>query len=150
MPRELLWGLGLALVILVGYLDWAVGNELYLSFLYLLPIGLVTWFGERSYGLWLSIAAAITKIVADLNGAAYYTNPLVVYWNATVALGAFGIAVYFLSGLRGMREQLEQRVKQQTVASWEEIEVRRQAETAIRRLAAQLSAAEEAERGRLA
>lgn len=48
----LLWSLwGLALVVLIGLVDWVTGPEIALSIFYLVPVSLMTWMTDRPGGI---------------------------------------------------------------------------------------------------
>ena len=83
-------------------------------------------------------------------GILFQEGDIVEGWNLLVGLLASGIVVVLLSKVKTMSEQLEKTVENRTAALMSEVVERKRAEEAQRSLAAQLSAAEEAERTRLA
>lgn len=82
---------GLALVGLIGMVDYATGYEWSWSVFYLAPVALVTWFGGRRTGLLLAAASAATWVLADLAAGHPYSRNVIGLWNG----GVFGL--FFLS-----------------------------------------------------
>jgi signal transduction histidine kinase len=83
-------------------------------------------------------------------GAAVYTNPLLQEWNLLTRLAFFMGSVWLLSTWRSMGKRLAAMVDDRTAALREEIAQREKAQNDLRLLASQLSAAEDAERRKLA
>lgn len=134
------WAVSVAVVVallaVLGYVDAITGPELSLAFCYLVPVILATWFIGRGAGFLLSVASAGTWLVAERYGAAAYAHPWVAYWNATIRLAFFLLAASMLARFKELRDHLHAMVEARTQT--------------LRRLAAQLSEAEDAERRRLA
>jgi diguanylate cyclase (GGDEF)-like protein len=95
-PRSLLLLIGVLGVLLVGLIDRLTGLELSFSILYLLPIGLLAWFGDRRSAVFLSGLAALTWFAVDHLSGVRYVHPLLAYWNAVVRLGFFLAVSYLL------------------------------------------------------
>lgn len=90
--------LALALIFLVGALDYLTGYKLSFSIFYLVPVALAAWYGGRGVGLAICGASATTWLAVD------YTGPVVglpiLFWNAAVRLGFFIITAWLLIELR--------------------------------------------------
>lgn len=99
-PRSVLVALGLLFVVLVGIIDHLTGPELFLSIFYLIPIFLVTWFTARWIGIMMSVASALSWLIADFTAGHTYSHPAVPYWNVAVRFGSFLIATLILSALK--------------------------------------------------
>jgi diguanylate cyclase (GGDEF)-like protein len=97
--------LGLLFVFLVGILDHLTGPQLFFSIFYLFPIFWVTWFTERRIGMIVSLASAVTWLIADFTSGASYSHPAIPYWNASVRLGTFLILTSILSSLKDSLER---------------------------------------------
>ena len=92
---------GVVLVGVVGFLDFATGADLSLSFFYLLPICLVTWYVGRWPGVAVSLLSAGVWLLADyLDVPASFAHSLIPYWNALMRLGFFLITTWALSELQ--------------------------------------------------
>jgi signal transduction histidine kinase len=99
--------LGLAFILALGVVDYLTGPEISFSIFYLLPISMIAWLvGERE-GTAMSVAGAISWLIADWAWH-IYSHAAILYWNATVRLGFFLIVTYALSGLRASRERQEE------------------------------------------
>ena len=106
-PKSRSITLGFLILALVGAIDHLAGPELSLSLFYFFPIFLVTWFTERRSGMMVSIAGAITWLLANytsyLSGhTSFY--PAIVYWNMGVRLVTFLLTTFILSSLKSALE----------------------------------------------
>lgn len=102
VPFSLIFGL--ALVISLGVIDKITGPEISFSIFYLLPIIFVTWLSNKWIGILISIASAITWLLADLMSGQTYSHWLIPYWNAFMRLGFFMIIIYILLRLKSALE----------------------------------------------
>jgi hypothetical protein len=96
----------LLLVGAVGGLDYAVGRDLSLAILYLVPIAAAAWWGGLAHGLLLSLAGALAwHLVQAL--AAPAAAPGARLWNEAVYFGFFAITSSLLARVRAgvLREQ---------------------------------------------
>jgi diguanylate cyclase (GGDEF)-like protein len=87
---------GILVVALIGYADYVTGVEVGFSPFYLVPIALVTWYGDASCGFVISVVAAATWALADRLGGAHYSNEFIPYWNTTIRLTFFLVTVFSL------------------------------------------------------
>lgn len=103
---------GLALVVAVGAVDYATGEELSSSIFYVLPVGLAAWYGSRRLGVLLGLAASATWYGADLAAGATYSAAWIPFWNAGVRLLIFLLIAELLVRLRlalGLQRELAER-----------------------------------------
>ena len=100
--------LGFALVGLIGIVDYLTGSELAFSIFYLIPISLIAWLAGRQAGIALSIAGAVSWLIADLLAGSTYSLPLIPFWNTLVRFGFFLIITHVLSALRSARQRQEE------------------------------------------
>jgi len=121
---------GLAGVGLVGLVDWWTGSEISLSILYLLPIGLTTWFGGLRSGLLVSFAATGVWLTLDSRGVSY-SRPFIPYWNALVRMGFFLLTALLLNRVRSLTLNLEALITKRTAALVSEVEQRKQVEREV-------------------
>ncbi|MDD5274370.1 MAG: GGDEF domain-containing protein, partial [Methylovulum sp.] len=91
----------------IGIADFMTGSELSFSLFYLLPIVLVTWFSGRSFGLAISVIAAITWLVADTLAGHIYSHAIISYWNALMRLGFFVVVTLLLPALKALEHERE-------------------------------------------
>jgi diguanylate cyclase (GGDEF)-like protein len=85
-------------VAVIGWLDFSTGLYLSFALFYLIPIGFVTTFAGRGWGIVTAIVCAVVGMVGDLENVG--TQGIAPYWNATVRLGVFVVVVVVLSQLR--------------------------------------------------
>ncbi|HOQ29342.1 MAG TPA: histidine kinase dimerization/phospho-acceptor domain-containing protein, partial [Armatimonadota bacterium] len=99
--------LAIVMVLFLGLIDYLSGWEV--SILYLFPIAVVSWHGERWRGIVLSICCAVAWLIADLVQA---SQPgALPYWNAGVRLGIFLVISLTLNSLRIARERQKELVE---------------------------------------
>lgn len=77
-------GLGLATA-----LDFLTGYEWVWSLIYLLPIGLLTWYVNQNAGVAASFVAAVAAYLLDLQAGPESVLPAVYLWNGIIRLGFF-------------------------------------------------------------
>ena len=98
---------GFIFVVAVGVVDFLTGSEIAFSLFYLIPIVLVTWFSGRNLGFPISGTSAIAWFVADALSGQTYSQPAILYWNATVRLGFFVIVTLLLPALKELEREKE-------------------------------------------
>ncbi len=131
------------LVLAVGWVDYATGEELSIAILYLVPICLSTWRIGRPWGLAIAFASAVAWLAADSAASHRQGHLLVPYWNAVVLLGFFWVVVYLLSELKASHEGLEGQVEHRTLALRREINEHRQTEERLTQVNDELSQSRE-------
>ena len=139
----------LVLLALLAWLDVITGPKVHLGLLYILPVMFATWIGNRWSGYLLGVAAAVAWFKAGrpaTDGTGILTNGL----NLGIRIFFYLLMVEVLRRLRGVERRLETAVADRTLELRQEIVERNRAEVSLRKLAAQLSAAEDAERRRIA
>ena len=129
-PKGVFGAVVLALLILAGiaFLDYFTGNEVSFSIWYLVAVGVATWFGGRTCGLWIAVLSAIVWFALERLQGVHYSQPWIPYWNALVRLGFFVIVCLLLSKIRALTSNLEGAVRKQTAALTSEIAVRERLE----------------------
>ena len=98
-PHWFVLTLAVAFVAMVGLLDYFTGEEVTLTFFYLMPIVLVTWNLGRALGLVVVGLATIAGQVADISTSG--SNGLVPSWNA---VSKFGLALFVVWLLTAVKE----------------------------------------------
>jgi diguanylate cyclase (GGDEF)-like protein len=98
--------LTVALVGLVGLVDFWAGPEISFAIFYLVPISLAAWWGGFSWGALFSLSGAVVWHLIDVLETAP-THPVVRLWNGVVRFGFFIITSSLLARLRAamLREQ---------------------------------------------
>jgi len=116
VPKPLAAVLALALLGLIGFLDYATGHDLVMSAFYLIPICWAAWDDGRVVGILMATFAAVTWFIADSMSGFIYTYPLVPYWNAVMLFVLFLVVVLLLTAFRKAHHSLEETVRQRTAA----------------------------------
>lgn len=94
--RSFLIGLGILLVVLIGFIDYLVSPDI-ASIFFLIPVALASWFVSEKFGIVISIICTVVWFFINyFKGAAPLTNYLP-YWNACIRL-AFYLTINYLIG----------------------------------------------------
>ena len=86
--------------ILIGVIRFLTGPELALSLFYLLPIGLATWYAGKWAGVMVSLAGAVSWLIADLNMLPAFSSAFIPLLNETFRLTVFLIITLILTKLK--------------------------------------------------
>ena len=87
-------------VVLLGVIDFLTGYEISFSLFYLAPISMASWFAGFRLGLVVSIASAITWLLAEIASGHNYSSPLISAWNTLIRLGFFVIVTVLVDRQR--------------------------------------------------
>ncbi len=129
--RPVLVFVGLAVLLIIGLVDYLTGFEILFSVFYLLEVGLAAWFVGRGFGLLMSFLSVLVWIGGDVAAGARYSNPLIPAWNALILMTFYSIVVWLLASLRNLQRQLEDKVRQRTTALTQEMAERARLEKEI-------------------
>lgn len=77
-----------ALVFLLGYLDYRTGPEISFYVFYLVPVSLAAWSSGRAAGVGVAVLSAVAWFNANAQGS-LFEQPLVVYWNCLARFATF-------------------------------------------------------------
>ena len=116
------------LVLAIGVVDFVMGFETSLLVFYFLPVCLAVALRGRWFGVATAVASVATWVAGDFAAGATFSNSLVPWWNAVIALGTYLVLIWLLSSLLALQAQLEQRVQQRTAALRSEIAERERLE----------------------
>jgi signal transduction histidine kinase len=163
--RQLLaTAVGLALLFFVAWLDWITGVNLHVGMLYLVPCAMAAWYAGRWPGYFLSVIAIALWQQFSEPGADYdvkqtilssQANTHLVYhpyvlWNVGVHLIYYPMVMEVALFLKNTERRLEKMVDTRTAELRGQVIERERAEASLRKLATQLSEAEDVERRRVA
>lgn len=126
------------------------GPYYHVGVLYLIPVALAAWFGGRwpGYGIGLGVIIAWWLIgKGDVGLPAYRPAQ---WFNLLLRVVYYPFVIELIVTRRGMQRRLEKLVDIRTAELREQVAVRQRAEESLHKLAAQLSAAEDAQRRQLA
>lgn len=135
--------LTVAIALGIGVVDYLTGIEISVSILYLVPVAVGVWYGDRRLGLCLAWLGAVVWFAADRAAGASYSHPLIPVWNATVRLGFFLVTAILLHAIKRHAAELEAEVTRQRGALGAEAAQRAELERSLAEVAAQ-------EQGRIA
>ena len=96
---------GIAIIGLLGILDYVTGNELTLSLFYLIPIALVTWVINRKTGLFMSVISGLTLLGAEIAAGQTYSHPIFYLLNTLVRTSFYVVVVYLVAELQKSRKE---------------------------------------------
>ncbi len=132
--RPLLIVAGLAVLVLIGIVDYLTGFEMLFSVFYLLEVGLAAWFVGKGFGVVMSVLSVVVWLGGDMAAGARYSTPLIPIWNALILMVFYFIVVWLLTSLRALHRELETRVQQRTQALRREMAERQRLEEEILRV----------------
>jgi diguanylate cyclase (GGDEF)-like protein len=92
--------MGVGLIAVIGLIDDITGDEIALSLFYVIPISLVTWYVNRSFGIVASTLSAIVWLIADITSGHTYMHIAIYFWNCLVRFGFFFIIISLISSLK--------------------------------------------------
>jgi hypothetical protein len=84
----------MALVGILGIVDYVTGKDYSFSLFYLLPIALITWYTNQTLGVIIAILSALTWLIADITAGNEYLQPIIYFWNTLIRFGFFIIVIY--------------------------------------------------------
>lgn len=123
--------LGILLVVAIGIVSSITGPHLSSSFLYLIPLLLVTRVAGFKVGAPAALLAAGIWLMADLRAGIDFGQPVTPYWNAVMRLGTFLVAISLVSATKSLNSHLEERVTERTAALEAKIAENRELEKSI-------------------
>src|SRR6266404_3718094 len=129
--RGTMTAVSLVLVCIIGYVDFRTGYERSLSLFYLVPISLGTWFVGLTFGLFIATLSVVVWIVSDLAAGI----PAVRIWNAGMALTSYFAFTLVLYKLCTLLRELDQRVRDRTIALQREMAERERLDQEIAEIA---------------
>jgi hypothetical protein len=95
----------IAMVLVIGTIDYITGAQVSIAPLYLVPIAVATWFVSLRAGLLLSGLSAVVRLQDLWLTTHHFSHPLIPYWNGVVEMGFFVVVAYILSRLRSTTER---------------------------------------------
>lgn len=129
--KTLMMSLCLLLVAIIGAVDWITGFELSFLVFYLIPVALAVWFVGDVFAIVISLLSVGVWVAGDVSAGAKYSQPFVPVWNALIALSFIFVVVAILRRLRNLQRQLEEQVRQRTIALTNEMQERMRLETEL-------------------
>ena len=130
-PKGLALTVSVVLVAIVGAVDYIAGYGILFSAFYLIPVAMTSWYVGGWAGIAISVSSVVVSLVGDYAAGAPYPNVFVPIWNGLIALTVYSVVVKTLTSLRKLQNELEDRVRQRTVALTNEMQERERLEREI-------------------
>lgn len=100
LPEKAALALSVAVLLVLGLLDYFTGYFFRLSMLYLGPIALASWRAGPRAGLALCLPAALFAALTEYHGSGAVAHPAISFWNVVVSLAVFVASVYAVEVLK--------------------------------------------------
>jgi signal transduction histidine kinase len=100
----------------IGFIDYAIGYQISIIVLYVLPIGFATLYVGRVFAVILAILSVVIWMGGDLLAGAPYLGVTTQFWNGGIVFSLFVIVIYLLNALRQALVGLEAIVEDRTQA----------------------------------
>lgn len=123
--------IGVILICSIGVFSIELGPQLSGSFLYLIPILLVTRIAGFRAGNFAAVLAAVIWLGAELNAGMNIEHPVIPYWNLMMRMGTFLVMVSLVAAMRTLNAELEERVIERTAELEAQIDANRHLEKTI-------------------
>ena len=105
----------LALLAVLGWVDYATGKELGFFVFYSAPVGIAAWYLGRWPAVLVSLAASITWWLADRTAGERYSSQFYFYWNEAIRFGCFVVNAVSIAKVRdalGARKRVDAELAQ--------------------------------------
>ena len=127
-----------ALALIIGSLDYSTGYEISFAVFYLLPVTIAVVTMGPVAGVVTAIVSIAISLIGDIAAGERYQNSPIPWWNALIVLITYLVVVWLLTALISMYSrvlkmhgELEDRVRERTVALTHEIAERERLEKAV-------------------
>ena len=107
-PKGLLTLAALALVFLIGIVDFLTGLELHLVFFYIFPIALTSWFAERRSAILIALFCSLMDFYVNYLAGMRQSLIFVTAWNLAMRIGLSSLIAYSLAELRSKLDQISE------------------------------------------
>ena len=109
LPHGRLLTVCLALVILIGVIDYVTGYEMNMTMLYLAPIFLAAWNMGTNAAVVMAILSSTAWYVAVLYMHQTYSQPLLHVWDGTIQFAMFVLFGFVISKLKNALSHADER-----------------------------------------
>ncbi|MDD5561679.1 MAG: histidine kinase dimerization/phospho-acceptor domain-containing protein [Candidatus Omnitrophica bacterium] len=99
--------LALVLICIIGFLDYITGIELQFFIFYLLPIGIMAWYGSLSLGIFASLISIFAWAFINIFSGHFYSSAYIFIWNGSIRFIVFTIFALFIFKIRSSQETRE-------------------------------------------
>jgi diguanylate cyclase (GGDEF)-like protein len=102
LPPWAIFLLALLLMFGIGLLDYAFGPEISLSFFYILPVGIATWYGSRELGVLCAVLSDLPLLVEQLGKDSFSNRPGFLLWTLFLQTGTMLVVVVLQDKIRAL------------------------------------------------
>jgi signal transduction histidine kinase len=124
LSKPLSVALSIALLGVVGYLDYVTGYRISFYIFYLIPIVFALQRVGVSFAIVMSVLSTFVRIYSNILAGETYPNIFIPFWNGTWGFVLYAGVLNFLT----LRKKLEERVSERTSALTQEVQERRRLE----------------------
>lgn len=100
LPPAGIFALSALFVGVIGLAHYRIGFEISLTILYLGPVAIASWYGNRNHGFLISLLSASTAAIVDLAAGHPYSYAIIPFWNGVALFAFFMIGAGLLDMLR--------------------------------------------------
>jgi signal transduction histidine kinase len=118
----------LVLVLIVGFIDYVSGYQIYWSIFYLAAIAFAAWNVGMYFACIVAGLSIMSWLIGDWAAGVVYPNRFVPIWNALITLSFYIVVIWLLSRLKSSHQVLETRIRDRTLDLQREIGAREQLE----------------------
>lgn len=106
--RFILSIISIIVIVLIGYLQWTMGNEISFSILYLIPLCFFTLYknATRLQVVVNAVFAALVWLIVELNSNKTFSNQLIPYLNSLVRFAGYIIVTFLCYSLKNKHKAL--------------------------------------------
>ena len=104
LTKSLVFAISLALVLIIGTIDFLAGPEISLLVFFMLPIFVAVWFVGKRAGISVSILSGVVWTAIALATTHTYEHPAIPIWNI---VSKFGFLLIFANILASLKKVLE-------------------------------------------
>ncbi len=105
MPRYLVFSACLAMIFVLGLIDFYTGYEISFSIFYLIPVILASWRINMPAAALISVLSAASWYWADFTTGHNYSHPAIAVWNALMRLMVFLLVAFIINKLNNLFEK---------------------------------------------
>jgi len=106
--RSYLLSTAFGFTLVVGYIDYSLGQELSFSIFYLIPISMVVWGSGIFYGVFMVLVSMIIWFISDLMASELSANVGILLRNQCIRFAFFAFLIILLEKFRTILEQEKQ------------------------------------------
>jgi diguanylate cyclase (GGDEF)-like protein len=90
---------------IIGYIDYATGQEILLTTFYLIPVAIAVWFSELLYGIIMCMfCSSIWYYIEIISGTAYSSRGIL-YWDTFIFFSFMIIFAFLLDAVKKLLEK---------------------------------------------